>query len=107
MYAIIEAGGKQVQVKEGESIRVEKIDAKPGDRVVFDHVLMVKEEGKPPQIGRPFVPKMAVETEVVEQGKDKKVLVFTFKRRKGYHKQQGHRQPFTALKVLKIGPSKN
>jgi len=106
MYAIFEAGGKQVHAQEGDLVRVEKIDAKPGDRVVFDHVLMVKEGGKAPKIGRPYIPKMGIETEVLEQAKDKKILVYTYKRRKGYHKQQGHRQPYTALKIVKIGSSK-
>lgn len=106
MYAVIETGGKQYQVAQGDLFNVEKLEAQIGDKVIFDNVLLLKEEGQAAKIGQPTVAKTVVEAEVIDQNKHKKIFVFTFKRRKGYRKQQGHRQPFTCLKVLRIGTDK-
>lgn len=105
MYAVVQTGGKQYQVAEGDMLHVEKLDAKAGDKVVFQNILLVK-DGEKAEIGQPYVQGAEVEAQVVDQAKDKKILVFTFKRRKGYHKQQGHRQPFTVVKITRIGKAK-
>ena len=101
MYAVFEAGGKQHQASVGDLINVEKIEAKVGDQVIFEHVLLIKEEGKEATVGRPYIAKATIETEVVNQLKDKKIRVSTFKH-KGYHRTVGHRQPLTCVKIVKI-----
>jgi large subunit ribosomal protein L21 len=103
VYAVIQTGGKQVVVREGDLLQVEKLEAEVGDHVFFDEVLLCKEEGKKAQIGRPYLTDIKVESEVIDQNRDKKILVFDFKRRSGWHKQQGHRQPYSCIKILKIG----
>ena len=102
MYALIESGGKQYKVSEGTVLKVEKLEAAAGDRLVIDKVLMVNDENGNVKVGNPLVSNARVEVEVMEQGRDKKVVVFKYKRRKNYRKKQGHRQPFTRIKVLKI-----
>ena len=101
MYAVIVTGGKQYKVGEGETIRVEKLPGEVGDTVRLDQVLLFS-DGENVKVGQPTVENVAVDAQIVEQGKARKVLVFRFKRRKGYRKKQGHRQPFTALKINKI-----
>ena len=101
MYAIIKTGGKQYRVSPGQTLRVEKLDGAVGDNVQLDDVLLVGGEGET-QIGRPTVDGASVDAEIVEQGRAKKILVFKKKRRKGYHKKQGHRQYFTGLKIKEI-----
>ena len=98
MYAVVAAGGKQYKVIEGDVLRVEKIAGEVGDQVSFDQVLMVG-EGEDVRIGRPVVDGVLVKGKIVEQGKNKKIIVFKFKRRKRYRRKQGHRQPFTAIKI--------
>ena len=100
MYAVIATGGKQYKVSEGDVVRVEKLGGDVGSKVEIKEVLMVG--GETSKIGSPMVDKATVTGEIVEQGKDKKVLVFKKKRRKGYKKLQGHRQQYTALKIEKI-----
>ena len=102
MYAVIESGGKQYKVSEGTVLKVEKLEAAAGDRLSIDKVLMVNDENGNVKVGNPLVNNARVEVEVMEQGRDKKVVVFKYKRRKNYRKKQGHRQPFTRIKVLKI-----
>jgi len=102
MYALIESGGKQYKVSEGTVLKVEKLEAAAGDRLSIDKVLMVNDENGNVKVGNPLVSNARVEVEVMEQGRDKKVVVFKYKRRKNYRKKQGHRQPFTRIKVLKI-----
>jgi len=102
MYAVIESGGKQYKVSEGTVLKVEKLEAAAGDRLVIDKVLMINDENGNVKVGNPLVSNARVEVEVMEQGRDKKVVVFKYKRRKNYRKKQGHRQPFTRIKVLKI-----
>jgi len=83
-------------------LKVEKLEAAAGDRLSIDKVLMVNDENGNVKVGNPLVSNARVEVEVMEQGRDKKVVVFKYKRRKNYRKKQGHRQPFTRIKVLKI-----
>ncbi|MEW5775097.1 MAG: 50S ribosomal protein L21 [Thermodesulfobacteriota bacterium] len=101
MYAIVQTGGKQIRVEEGRSIKVEKLPAEAGAEVVLDKVLLV-EAGGAPKIGTPFVSGAKVTCQVVEHGRDKKIVVFKKKRRNDYKKKQGHRQEFTTLKITGI-----
>ena len=100
MYAIIVTGGKQYKVEEGQAIFVEKLDAKQGDKVTFDKVILVS--GDDTKIGTPFVDGAAVEGTVEKQGKEKKVVTFKYKPKKHTHTKQGHRQPYTKVTVNKI-----
>ncbi|MBN2427356.1 MAG: 50S ribosomal protein L21 [Deltaproteobacteria bacterium] len=100
MYAIIRTGGKQYKVSEGEFLKVEKLDGNVGDTVELDEVLMVGDAET--KIGNPLVAGAKVKAQIVEQKKDRKVLVFHAKRRKGYRKTYGHRQPLTRLKILGV-----
>ncbi len=100
MYVIVETGGKQYPVKEGDVITVEKIGAAVGEEVVLDKVLFASKEGDV-KIGTPYV-EAKVRCQVLEQGRDRKVIVFKFKKRKDYKKKRGHRQHYTRLKVTSI-----
>ena len=100
MYAIIETGGKQYKVSEGDVIFIEKLEALEGDAVKFDKVLAIG--GDAPVFGAPVVEGATVDAKVVAQGKAKKVIVFKYKPKKGYKKKQGHRQPFTKVVIEKI-----
>ena len=101
MYAVIQTGGKQYRVAEGETLRVEKLAASAGDKLTFDSLLFADDGGNV-QVGQPLVSGVKVEAEVVEQGLGKKIIIFKYKRRKSYRRKQGHRQPFTALKITAI-----
>ena len=101
MYAVIEAGGKQHRVIEGETLKLEKIEAATGDTVEFDRVLMVG-GGDDLKIGTPVVEGGKVTAEVVSHGRDKKVKIVKFNRRKHYRKETGHRQWFTEVKITGI-----
>ncbi len=101
MYAIIETGGKQYRVQEGDLLRVEKLDGEVGATVSLDQVLAVG-GGDALAVGRPFIDGAKVQCTVVAQDRAPKILVFKKKRRKGYRKLQGHRQPYTALRVAAI-----
>ena len=100
MYAIIATGGKQYKVAEGDVIRVEKLGVEAGAEVVFDQVLVVS--GDEVKVGDPTVAGATVEASVVENGKARKVIVYKYKRKSGYHKKNGHRQQYTAVKIEKI-----
>ncbi|MEW6541447.1 MAG: 50S ribosomal protein L21 [Bacillota bacterium] len=101
MYAIIETGGKQLCVREGDTVRVEKLAAENGAQVLFDRVLLVStDEGV--KIGRPLVPGARVTGRVQKQGRAKKIIVFKYKSKKNYRRKQGHRQPYTQVVVEKI-----
>lgn len=102
MLAIIKTGGKQYIVSPGDKIKIEKIEAKEGDKVVFDQVLLL-EKGRTVSIGTPFVEKAKVEGKILKQGKGKKVVIFKHKPKKRYMKKTGHRQPFTEVEIVKIG----
>lgn len=101
MYAVIETGGKQYRVKQGDVLFVEKLDADEGDTINIDKVLLVSNEGNV-SAGKPYVDGAKVEATVLEQGKAKKIIVFKIKAKKNYRKKQGHRQPFTKLKIENI-----
>ncbi len=101
MYAVVAAGGKQYKVREGETLRVEKIPGDVGNAVAFDKVLMYS-DGETVSIGQPVLENVAVSGHIVEQGKAKKIIVFKYKRRKRYRRKQGHRQQFTAVKIESI-----
>ena len=101
MYAVIKTGGKQHRVSEGDVIAIEKINGDKGDAVVFDQVLMVEKEGDI-RIGRPVVEGAKVVGEILAQTKAAKLIVFKMKKRKGYHKKNGHRQQLTSMKIKEI-----
>jgi large subunit ribosomal protein L21 len=105
MYAVIRTGGKQYRVAAGETLRVEKLPASAGDKLTFDSLLFADDAGKI-RVGNPLVSGIKVEAEVVEQGLGKKIILFKYKRRKSYRRKNGHRQPFTALRITAIGDSK-
>ena len=105
MYAIIETGGKQYRVQQGDVITIEKLNAEVGEKVCFDHVLVLG-EGEGIQIGTPYVG-TAVEGTVVEEGKGKKVIIFKYKSKKDYRKKQGHRQPYTMVEITGLGVESN
>lgn len=100
MYAIIATGGKQYKVSEGDVIYVEKLGAEAGAEYTFDQVLMVS--GDEVKIGNPTVEGATVTASVVGDVKGKKVIVYKYKRKTGYHKKQGHRQAFTKVEIKKI-----
>jgi len=100
MYAIIETGGKQVKVQEGEAIYVEKVNAAADEKVTFDKVLFVG--GDDVKVGSPYVEGATVEAKVEKQGRGKKISVIKFKRKKNYSRKQGHRQPYTKIVIEKI-----
>ncbi len=101
MYAIIETGGKQYKVSEGDVVFVEKLDVEAGSTVTIDRVLVVEKDGDL-KVGAPFVEGATVEAEAIKNGKEKKIIVYKYKAKKGYHKKQGHRQPYTKLEIKKI-----
>lgn len=100
MYAVIHSGGKQYRVSEGDTIRVEKLTGDVGTRVDFDEVLMVG--GDKVAVGTPYVGGAKVKAEIVGQDRARKLIVFKMRRRKGYRRKQGHRQPYTELKITGI-----
>ena len=101
MYAVIKTGGKQYRVKEGDTLRVEKLEGDKGSTIELKDGLAVG-EGESVRLGAPAIDNATVLCEILAQGKDKKVLLFKKKRRKGYSKKQGHRQFFTSIKVKEI-----
>lgn len=101
MYAIVETGGKQFRVEEGRTLRIQKLQAEAGSELVLDKVLLVG-EGADVTVGAPYVEKAKVSCEVVEHGRDKKIIVFHKRRRKDSMKKQGHRQDYTAIKIKAI-----
>ena len=101
MYAVIESGGKQHRVTEGEILQLEKLKAGAGDEVTFDRILMVG-QGESVKIGTPYVEGGQVTAEVLKQGRGSKIKIVKFNRRKHFHKTQGHRQSFTEVKITGI-----
>ncbi len=101
MYAVVETGGKQYKVTEGDVIFVEKLDVEEGAEVTLDKVLMAG-EGDAVKVGTPVVEGATVTAKVVKNGKSKKVVVFKMKRKKNYRRKKGHRQPYTKLEITAV-----
>jgi len=95
MYAIIETGGKQIKVEQGQEVYIEKVVGEAEETVTFDKVLFVG--GENVKVGAPFVEGATVTGKIVKQGRAKKITVFKYKPKKNYHKKQGHRQPYTKV----------
>ncbi|MCA9529958.1 MAG: 50S ribosomal protein L21 [Myxococcales bacterium] len=100
MYAVIQTGGKQYRVAEGDTIRVEKLSGDVGSEIELDRVLMVG--GERVEVGKPTVAGAKVVAEIVAQDRAKKIIVFKMKRRKGYRRHNGHRQPYTELRIKSL-----
>ena len=101
-HAIIETGGKQYRVKEGDELFIEKLDAEAEDKVTFDKVLAVLDSDKDSKVGAPYLEGATVSAKVVKNGKSKKIIVFKMRPKKGYRRKQGHRQPYTKVQIEKI-----
>ncbi len=101
MYAIIETGGKQYKVAEGDVIKVEKLAVEAGQDYDFDKVLVVAKDSDV-TVGAPYVSGAKVSASVLGDGKEKKVVIYKYKPKKGFHKKKGHRQPFTQLQIKSI-----
>ncbi len=98
MYAVVRTGGKQYRVSPGDTIKVEKLEGKEGDEVMLDEVLLVA-GAEDVVLGKPLIDGVRVKAEIVGQGRDRKILVFKYKRRKRYRRKNGHRQQFTSLRI--------
>ena len=101
MYAVFETGGKQYRAEPGKKVRVPSLAAEPGQTVTFERVLLAG-DGTTVSVGAPLVSGATVTAEVVRHGRDKKVIIFKKKRRKGYRKKQGHKQGFTEIRVNQV-----
>jgi large subunit ribosomal protein L21 len=101
MFAVFETGGKQFRAEPGGRIRVPSLDAEPGDTVTFDQVLLAS-DGDDVKVGLPTLDGASVRAEILRHGRDRKIIVFKRKRRKGYRKKQGHRQGFTEIRVEEV-----
>ena len=101
--AVIKTGGKQYKISKDEVLKVEKLKGEKGDKINFDKVLLISDEkGAKLQVGQPFVEGQAVAAEILEQGRDKKVIIIKYKRKTRYRRKQGHRQEYTKVKITKI-----
>jgi large subunit ribosomal protein L21 len=101
MYAVLETGGKQYRVVEGDTLEIERLETEAGKPVTFDRVLLVNNDGKV-SVGAPTVTGAKVVADVIEHKRGDKVTTFKMKRRKGYHKTTGHRQELTVVKITNI-----
>jgi large subunit ribosomal protein L21 len=106
MYAIVDIAGKQVRVQEKQILKVPLLGVESGEKVEFDNVLFFNDGKKDGNFGQPFVKGVTVAATVIEHGKDKKIIVFKKKRRKGYQVKNGHRQNYTVIQIDKIGAAK-
>ncbi|HHV74042.1 MAG TPA: 50S ribosomal protein L21 [Thermoanaerobacterium sp.] len=102
MYAIIETGGKQYRVQEGDILNIEKLDCEAGSVYSFDKVLAVAKDDGTVDFGKPYVKDAKVEAKVLEHGKGEKIIVFKYKPKKNERKKRGHRQPYTKVQIEKI-----
>lgn len=102
MHAVIKTGGKQYIVKPGDIIDIEKISGEPGEEVGFEEVLLVSADGEDVKVGSPVVESARVEGRILKQKRGEKIVVFKFKRRKGYRKKAGHRQNLTSVEITSI-----
>ena len=100
-FAIIKTGGKQYLVNPGQKLKIEKLDAKEGEKVVFDEILLISDDKKT-AVGTPYVKDAKVEAKVLKQGRAKKIIVFKYHAKTRYRKKKGHRQPFTEVEIQKI-----
>ena len=105
MYAVIRSGGKQYRVAKDDVLELERLDGETGDKIKLDEVLMIGEAGKSPTIGDPLVSGASVTLEVLDQVRGDKIDVIKFKRRKNYHRQLGHKQQLTKVKISAISKS--
>ncbi|MDO5707409.1 MAG: 50S ribosomal protein L21 [Andreesenia angusta] len=101
MYAVVETGGKQYRVSEGDVLFVEKLEGETGDSVELDKVLLISDDSDV-KVGKPYLDGAKVSASIEEQGKAKKIIVYKFKAKKDYRRKQGHRQPFTKIKINSI-----
>ena len=101
MYAVFETGGKQYRVQVGDELFIEKIEGYSGETIKFDQVLAYSDDTGF-QVGTPLIDGAVVEAEVVKQGKGPKIIVFTYKAKKGYRNKKGHRQPYTRVRISRI-----
>ncbi len=101
MYAVIETGGKQYRVQEGDTLFIEKLSADEGEQVVFDKVIAVSKDDSL-NVGNPTVSGATVTAKILGHGKSKKIIVFKYKSKKHYRRKQGHRQPYTKVQIEKI-----
>ena len=101
MYAVIETGGKQYRVQEGDVLNVEKLNAEAGEKIEFTKVLALSDDNGL-TVGKPYIENAKVEAEVVANGKAQKVIIFKYKSKKDYRKKQGHRQPFTTVEIKSL-----
>ena len=104
MYAIVETGGKQYQVEEGRYLDVELLDGEKDSKIVFDKVVMIV-NGKKSKVGQPYVAGASAEGTIVKHDKEKKIIVYKQRPKKGYRQKQGHRQGFTRVMISKIRTS--
>ena len=101
MYAIIETGGKQYRVSEGDVLRIEKLSADEGETIELDKVLALSNDSEL-QVGKPWLKEAKVTAKILQHGKADKIIVFKYKPKKNYRRKQGHRQPFTEIQIEKI-----
>ena len=101
MYAVIKTGGKQYRVAQGDEVKFEKLPGEVGDTVMFDQVLLAS-DGEKVQLGQPYIEDSKVVGSIIRQGKNRKIVVFKYKRRKGFRKKVGHRQQFTLVRIEDI-----
>ena len=102
MNALVEILGKQFKVAKGDKVKVPFIDKKIGEKLSFENILYI-DDGKKKQVGKPFLENLNVEAKLIEHGRESKVIVFKFKRRKGYQKKNGHRQKFSIIEISGLG----